>query len=442
MESPPALTTLLYLLMRDHLPTGKVRDLIERSLASGEGTVYTSKELELLARRYGADLLAELELPPAPPAPSTPAPTMRPHELPAKQASYYKALQALIEKDDWASVTEVVEATGLAVSTVRNNLRRAVGEGDAEGKGRTISRRYKATLEGKVGLEQSSAGDHDAPGEGVRPADTGDDAEVTGGGQESADCAQAPAAAKPLGKPARDGESDVELMARMSDYINESDAPVHPAELEGVFRVTRDRRQKIVKMLTERQRIRVGGAGPNVHYLPRKSKDTDYSPLAEDDTMGRPLHLQQPKRTPLPEALSAKDIERFKSWAQGQRTFKRRHASDAFPDLDYSVVSRLCTHLAAEGFLEGRGEGGESHYAVKNQVGATDSLGRHLDNDDSGTLEGRVMAELGDGGRTLEQLVARVSAPEEEIKRVLAKLIHESMATPNGNNGSLVYSPV
>lgn len=445
MESPPALTTLLYLLMRDHLPTGKVRDLIEESLASSEGTVYTSKELEQLARRYGADLLAELELPPAAPAPSTPAPEMRPHSLPQKQASYFKALQALIEKDGWASVTEIVATSGLAVSTVRNNLRRAVGEGDAEAKGQTISRRYKATLEGKVSLEQSSVGEHDAPGEGAKPADPADDTGEQGDGEDSthsqAPAEEPPKRAAPRGRAVQPGETDVELMARVSDYINESTDPVYPTELETIFRVTRDRRAKIVKMLIERGRIRLEGAGPSTHYLPRVSAE-DYSPLSGEEPEGSTtaMNLRTPEKVKPPPRPSEEIIDRFKRWATGQRTFKRRHAIDAFPKLDFEMVGRLCTVLAAEGFLEARGEGGESHFAVKSQEAPTDSLGRRLEGEDTGTLEGRVMAELGDGGRTLAQLTSHLGAPEDDIKRVLAKLIQESMATPGRSNGSVQYA--
>jgi len=75
MESP--ITTFLYVLMRDHLPTGTVKFLIEQAQRAGKPT-YSAPELEQLAERYANELLSarprdteepddEEGLPPAPP---------------------------------------------------------------------------------------------------------------------------------------------------------------------------------------------------------------------------------------------------------------------------------------------------------------------------------------------------------------------------------------
>lgn len=73
MKSP--VTTFLYVLMRDHLPTGTVKFLIEQAQRAGD-PAYSAPELEQLAERYAAELLGapprkldaddEEELPTAP----------------------------------------------------------------------------------------------------------------------------------------------------------------------------------------------------------------------------------------------------------------------------------------------------------------------------------------------------------------------------------------
>lgn len=55
MKSP--VTTFLYVLMRDHLPTGTVKYLIEQAQRAGD-PAYSAPELEQLAERYATELLA------------------------------------------------------------------------------------------------------------------------------------------------------------------------------------------------------------------------------------------------------------------------------------------------------------------------------------------------------------------------------------------------
>lgn len=53
-----ALTTFLYLLMRDHVPTGKVREALDHALASHPPSRFSAPELEALAKRYAGEIEA------------------------------------------------------------------------------------------------------------------------------------------------------------------------------------------------------------------------------------------------------------------------------------------------------------------------------------------------------------------------------------------------
>lgn len=73
LEAPPAVAAFLYLLMRDGLPVGRVRSLIDEAVraAVSPSVTYTTLELEELAKRYGLELIL------AAPLPSDPSPTVR-----------------------------------------------------------------------------------------------------------------------------------------------------------------------------------------------------------------------------------------------------------------------------------------------------------------------------------------------------------------------------
>lgn len=55
-DPTPRLTEFLYRLMRDEVPTGVVRRLIDEVRGPEVGRNYSAPELEALARRYAADL--------------------------------------------------------------------------------------------------------------------------------------------------------------------------------------------------------------------------------------------------------------------------------------------------------------------------------------------------------------------------------------------------
>lgn len=57
MESPDRLYAFLYLLMRDHVPTGTVAEIIRQLPDDDEPMVYTAPELHALAYRYGQNIL-------------------------------------------------------------------------------------------------------------------------------------------------------------------------------------------------------------------------------------------------------------------------------------------------------------------------------------------------------------------------------------------------
>lgn len=343
-----ALPEFLYLLMRDHLPTGVVKEVIDQT--PGPGAVPSAPELMALAERYAADL-AELddpvpsaEVPAAaalPPGPTTP-------QLPRSGTARLAIVTAMRQHGGSMKFAEIVEATGRKGGTIRQALQYLVRDGLVVAAGATQGRRYWLPR--------------------------GQDEETSDGGVEGRDQAE------PVKGAAADDES-------------------------------------------------AGLKDPPVDATPGDASGEN----AEQPLGVGKLHLKDKEPENEGSEVGAELMAQATDWAEGQRTFKRRHLAAVFPALTASQLRTITVSLVERGVVELKGD----LYEVMKANGQSPT-------GDAGTVEGHVMQLIQDsGGATVDGLIAsRVDANEDQIRAILDKLFRESMVRPVSKQGHLVYELV
>lgn len=429
MESP--LTVFLYVLMRDHLPTGTVRWLIEQSQRDGD-PAFSAPELEALAKRYADELLM------APPRKSdeqlrteatvsealgsngtSPAPgdeekedeadeedeeEAEPERLALRRRNAAKGggpsvatrIESAMLDGRWMKASEIIEATGISSRSLRGPLQSLVREGAIEAKGNTTHRRYRL-----LPISPSPSGTLPVKPLPAPPPKQEPREKIT----------------TPGSRAKGESEEDVSLMARVGDYIKESDSPVYAGEIEAIFGLSAERRRRILDMLLERHRIVAKGNPPRQTYVYR-------SEVPDHDSGPEPPHGVGHFRPKPPEAqrqLSAADIEQIKRWAKGQRTFKRRAVAEAFPALDSTLIGPALSSLTAEGFLKVRNRDGRLGGGIFYEIAANG-------NGDGTTLEGRLVALLGSEWTSAAALSKQANASRDDTVIALDKLVREGLA--------------
>jgi hypothetical protein len=454
--------------MRDHLPVGTVKWMVERALLPGDpATELPGLEqiAEGLAQRLETDRPADVveappeTVPPEPPlepgaAPDDPPPIKarsdRPNEKLASQPILDRALEWINEQGQRAiRPGELGEAINIAPVTRSRVITQLVNEGLIHAVGHRNKRRIFAIN------PQTSESGHDDSGEGAVPTDP--EGETEEGEEASPSDGPREAETPSMQQPPRDDdggqpdapvaisttsikfaaeETDVELMARVGDLIKQADGEVWPQEIEVHFGIDARRRRTIIGMLSERNRIRVLGAdSPQVRYVSMRAQNAGHYGYAEENTGSKPLSLKKPERETVRALPTHEEEIKVWAWAKGQRTFRKRAAVEAFPMLDSDVIAKILMALCNKGLLEPRSGGmlgANAHYVVKGSPKAT---GKHSDDSHSGTLEGRVMQWLNAESKvTLSRAATHFGLPEDEIKIVLDRLVTESFAMRNAED--------
>jgi hypothetical protein len=457
VESP--LTAFIFVLLRDHLPAGTVRFLIQRAQCPGDPDMH-EPELEALAER----LAEELRLAPGRHSDEEPEEEPTPPEAPRRgsierqaRSTYKDRALEWINRQGHREIrpSEVRDAIGCSGPTQSKIIRELAEEGSIRAIGNNQARRLFA-----VNPITTSEPDHDDAGEGLSPGDPAGDGEEgspasssreesplegtqqpgsdDGGGQSGA-----LAASRGPGLHVRPGESDVELMARVGDFVNEAGVEgVFAVEIEQAFGINSVRRRTIMGMLEERRRIRKvpGQARRYVGRAATASGEPDFRMPGDQSEGGGEINLREPEPEITPDPTPEETRSVF-AWAQGQRTFRRRAAQEAFPDLDPAVLGKILTGLCARHRLVTRNGDGAPFYAV---VGSPDSKanGRTSTGEQRPSLEGRIMGWLQEP-KTAEQAALHFGIARDEAAIVLDRLVGESLlqrTTPP--SGACIYAPV
>lgn len=272
---------------------------------------------------------------------------------------------------------------------------------------------------------------------------------------------------KPNPAPARKGESDIELMARFSDYIRAASAReevVWPRELEAHFNITADRRKRVIDLLVERHRVILLNAGsPRVHYVfsSGAGDQPDFTPGDEepvDDGEGTAtLHLRDPSLARRVEAIAdreqtrrfilGKHMDTLREWARGAGNFTAKQISEVFR-VSQPTAYRVCSVLVDEGVIEQVSQDGRTMiFAAAQQANGNGNAPRgrpgkrplHAGGDGS-TLDGRALGALdGSGGLTVTELAGRLTVAEETARAVVGRLFKEGEVRPQRQEGIVRY---
>jgi Mn-dependent DtxR family transcriptional regulator len=488
MQSP--LAVFLYLLMRDHLPVATVKWMLEQAKLPGDPK-FDAPELEALAQRFSEQLehLAERpeepepvveKEPPPPPPPDPPAadwggaspPTPPADDAGAAESSKVGgdgkvSADTVTKTREWlrgrrrVKPGDLDEALGYSSATRARVIRALREEGfiDVEYEGHQrvlvvvaeIAEHLAGNAVSNMGGLDGAAGETRKPSEAEAtppPAEEEEDEEI-----------------KPPPAPARSGETDIELMARVSDYIkdaSERNEAVWPRELEEHFSINRDRRQRIIEMLVQRQRIVVRKPNsPHVHYTYRQGSGNPDFRFEHDDEAGLgdgKVNLKDPEVERRVAAIAERDetnkfivsdhMDTIRAWARGSGNFTARQVQEVFR-VSPATAQRVVSTFRNEGFIEQVGEDGRtSIYCVvakRNGSGPGEQPGKrplHAGGDGS-TLDGRALGIIeGSGGLTISEVSTRLGVEEDVARGVLGKLYREGEVRPQRQEGITRYVAV
>lgn len=423
----------------------------------------------------------ELRLPetdPPPPPPEPPATEPRQKRSAVGADTLARAREWLRDQGRPIRPGELDEPLGISSVTRSLVIRSLAAEGFLRIEGHSQSRRLIV-----VDAAETSESDHDDTGEGATPADpvgeTGEedhdddnssppaDGDVareprgSGGGGRQSDSADDATQTKPPRAPARPGESDVELMARVSDYIKDATARnevVWPRELEEHFSINRDRRQRVIEMLVERQRIVVRKPNsPHVHYEYRKgSGDPDFRFAHDDEAGNGKVHLtKDPDLERRVEAIAERgETEKFivsdhmdtiRAWVRGAGNFTTRQLREVFK-VSPATGNRVVATLQQEGFIESVGQDGRAGIFCLVTNGSARSRADKRPSEvgsDGSTLDGRALGIIqGSGGLTLSEVATRLKVEEDVARAVVGKLYREGEVRPQRQEGITRYVAV
>lgn len=492
----------LYVLMRDHLPTGTVKFLIDQAQRAGD-PVYSAPELEQLAERYAAELLlappredvdAEEEPPSAPPPlPPTAsgdgasvgaAPGEAGRELADRggasasegtaiaapktsQGNELKPVSAEIQNRTLAWINaqggraikpkEIDEGAGISKVTRSRVITQLANEGKIRAEGQRAGRRVFAITTSQDATRVRGAGKSYPAGAGEKPVD--DEA-----GESPAPPSPPPAPDPPPPPPFEDAE----LMARATRLLDEADGEVWPRDFEAALGISSTKRLLLVEKLKGAGKLVIAGSGgPRVRYRSSKKRRTAPPPTprrsgggeAAEPLGGGKVHLQDRTAERQAEATAAaKADEReaaevlpsVREWARGGGTFTARQLRDVF-DIEPSVCTRVIAALTKEKSIEATGlQGAGTYHAITamngngNDGGRRDRGKRSLDGggNERATLESRALGALDGDGRTLDALASHLGVSIEVARKVVGKLYREGDIRSRSRGGDVHYAAV
>lgn len=509
--------------MRDYLPTGTVKMLVDRCRLDGDPH-FNAPELEKLAERYAHELLAAPPREPNDEDPDASEPAHDPAHMGAdmgkpeeptpppvsvggrpyktkREADRQKASDETIARfrdairDAGRCKPSDLDPLGYSDATRARVTRRLrdqglvdieydghqrmliwVGDGDPAPEDEQPN---AEDFDAHDRLTQTSEPDHDDTGEGDVPADPEGDAEDKRPAEPGSDGAapaarQEPPAAPPRRprsslKPApRPATTDLELMAMVSDYLNEADGWVWPRELEQRFKLNGTRRRHIIGMLDERSRIWIDGAGgPKVRYAYRGGLYDRKAPavgapagdgdegLGESDGHFRDPARERQEAAQLEEAATLRGVdahlEPVREWAKNSGTFSSRQLRDVFP-MSPATCSRLLAKLVNGGDLKRNGDRGPAvtyEFAAPAPPPPANGNGRSsgkrpLDGagrNENGTLEGRAFGILQGGAKlSIDEMATRLGVSREVAKAILGRLYSQGEVRPRSSGGIMRYA--
>lgn len=456
VESP--LSVFLYLLMRDHLPVATVKWMVDQAKLPGDPK-FDAPELEALADRFAEQL--GVQLTPRPAASPPPPPPVDPPPPPEPPASEPRRKRNAVGEDTLAKTRawmreqgrairpgELDEAIGFSTATRSLVIRSLAAEGFLRIEGHSQSRRL-------VVVDQAApAPPSDATPE--PPEDTPPPAPPAAA-EEDEDDDTAPPSKPPA--PTREGETDIELMARVSDYIKEASErgeAVWPRELESHFGITDRKRLTIIDLLAERRRVVVRKPNsPHTHYEYRLTSGmssrapgddtglgTGKSHLTKDPTLARRIEAVAERESQ--ENVIANHLPTIKEWCRGAGSFTSKLVMETF-NVSRPTANRVCSLLTKEGFLIR--SGGERGPGVTYQAAESSSGNgsgpagkRSLEaGADGSTLEGRALGALQAGGLSIVGLAGRLGVGEETARALMGRLYREGEVRPHKKAGETLY---
>lgn len=392
MPSPDPLTAFLYVLMRDHAPTGSVPASINlvRELGADHVT-FTAPELEQLAERYAGDLRKLIEpdeleraaasgvqvVPPAEPEPQPVAVGGDLVALPSapggKRTSRNAILMAFtLNPGRWLKLSEIQTCAGgekaHTIHALRFAVQKLVREDRLEAKGATIARVYRLAAETANASEGSS--DQHAGSAGNLPPRS-----PSSGRDES-----------PSG-----GEDDDAAAVDSSPPSLATATP--PAE-----------------------------------------------PEPEDAEPWVP-HRAKPKAAP-PSPINVDGVvAEIEPWVLRQQTFRKRQVIETFANFEAEEIRAALTQLGVAGKLRMESvNGGEPMYTVigNEDQGSASNPGQGS----NGTVEGAAMSFVqsrGSAGANIGAVATAARCSNDEAAATLSKLWREGDVRVATKDGDRVY---
>lgn len=394
MPSPDPLVVFLYVLMRDHAPTGGVRGAIERAGEVDGSVTFTAPELEVLAERYADDLreLIRKEEPEPTGLDRVPPPNGAPVVSPPmdEHRTALDSIDAVMKAnpDRWLRLKQIHAAAGgdafFAFASLRIAMQRYVKEGRADARGATAARVYR------FAGEQIREHDREHTSEGS-PDSHAEEAETLPPRSPSASPDESPDGG--------DGDS--------AEQAGGAALPSSPKR----------RRRKMTE-------------------APRR-------PLPTPPPM-EPIKDPPRRQTPAPAAQShsiSYVISAISPWITRQQTFRKRQLVEAFPHFTPDEIRPALTALGGEGKLRIDASGaGEPVYTV---VGREDRGGEAKPATNStGTIEGAILqfvASKGSQGANLGAVATVAQLSNDDAATVLSKLWRENDVRVTTVDGQRVY---
>lgn len=491
-----SLTTFLYVLMRDHLPTGTVKWLIENSQRAGQPR-FSAPELEQLAERYADELRA------APPR-ELDSPTALEREeddLPPSPSSAERSEEIPPENDRGASPPEsekpakpnTGQGTGdgkASASTVAQFLGFLHYRGDCckpsdfdtLGKSNATRARvlrslradrrvyvaYKGHQRYIVRVPDGCICEYKATScrsadEIIESSDCPVHSPVVAEPKSTQDVSENQADIKPadIHKPIATPKNDPptkapsdDLVDRVDRHIDNAEGEVWPLELEQAFDLSAHRRRVIVdRLVSEGRIVRIGGNGPRVRYASMKARPGEgrlqRRPAGESPPPlgSSPAHLLSKEQL---DARRKKEIDKehaeinaavaklpqIREWVNGSPSFTPRHLREAF-DISPAASTRVIAELVKEDLVTRRKDGAYEVPARRH----VDTIGRRTrPTEHDSSLEGRALAALAGASMSLTELAQRLGVSEDTAKAVLGKLFREGEVRPRRKSGVLHYA--
>jgi hypothetical protein len=418
------LIAFLYLLMRDELPTGKVRALIEEATAVGEEWTPSASELNELAIRYGHDLIGieaskDWDVPAPPPAPAPPEPDPDP---PASAEQRYRtasdAVRGVLDANPgrWMKLREMWALTGgeeaCSFTSFRQAAQRLVRDGAAEARGATAARQYRATQEVSGASGSAETSPPESSPDGVGDGDPADDNDSSTDGKSPA-----PSSADLADEQNREHDREHSSKHTSGGEVGSDQQTGSSADGEG---------EAPTGLPASSSPAKPSGRRHSAAAVQRGAPLLPASPAVADPPLD--LHVRRRPRPATEPRVNLSDETRaaVEAWVRGQQTFRKRQVADAFPDFDPQVLHLALVACGEAGLVVlNTGEAGGPFYEVTSNAAAHDQA--RPTNDAAGTLEGRILQYLeGTGGATLGSTSAHVGAGQSDCAAALSKLVREN----------------